>query len=267
MRKGLESYIRKQIQVNNNGSTAGFSKVGAFCITKGVSEYVLTAYARDEETGSILYDGDSIDDDSFAANESASVSNYGVEFQGYTWDKWDIGGTICPNTISRECSNAKLSAGDKTVYANYLRDKFRGRTTVSGDGSGDTGFVNSDTGVKVKIDNCVDGCTISFGHQMKRERGAGGSSYTITRVSNTTSVAGGEMGKGPFNQTGPASVRNSESITLYPGDIVCETMSFYPETIPGSKTAYSQACVIANAPTPSINAKVRDLNASEAYHE
>ncbi|MBQ6414228.1 hypothetical protein IJI28_01205 [Candidatus Saccharibacteria bacterium] len=254
-------------------SSLSYTKVGAFCAwdTKP-PEYTLTAYAREYDGSSnpLLNNGKPIDDDSYNANESASVSNmHFAKPDGYSWFKWDVGGSICPNETDSECENDSMPAKSTSVAAYYLRDKFEGRTLVSGAGTGDTGFVKTNKSVTVELDNCDNGCTVKFDHQMKRTQGVGASSYSISRVSNLSSAASGNMGSGSFSQTGPASVRDSGDITLYSGNVVCETLTFQPQTIAGSSTAYSQVCVIAKAPAQVgsfIDAQVRDQDSADTYH-
>ena len=254
--------------------TADFDDVGAFCTWGTVDDiYVLTAYAK-EYGGGYFENGNSIDDDYYFAGEEAEVDNSEKEYPGFTWYKWDINfndgktGKICPNNTNRECIKANMPAENTTVIAYYLRDKFEGKTSVSGSGSGTTGWVSSSTGKMIHLSNCEDGCTATFNHKMRRTQGAGASSYSIVKKTNVPSISSTTVkAKTTFDSTGEPTVRDSGTYTLKPGDYVCETMTFLPQTIPGSNTSYSQVCVIADTPAESIDAKVKDPKSASKYHD
>lgn len=252
---------------NNNGSAAGFKSKGAFCVVNSaVNAFTLNAYAVDENSGELL-NGGPIDDDSYSAGETASVDNLGWEFDGYTWHMWDINGRICPNNPGRECAHADMPGGNTAVNAYYLRNRFAGITSISGTRSDSTNWANyqSNQTKQVRLGNCASGCSVNFNHQMKTEQGSGSTSYTIKRVSNTSSISSGTVASGSFSG-GQSSVRNSGTMTLYTGMVVCETLSFTAEPVSG-KGAYSQICAIADAPADSsINAQVRNPDAASTYH-
>lgn len=250
--------------------TADYKTVGGFCTWGTVEKFTLTAYAK-EYGGGFLNNSVKIDDDAYAAGGDAEVDNVGDEYKGYTWYKWDIGGSICANWTSRECSHSNMPAKDTTVYAYYLRDKFEGKTSVSGASSETTGWASANTAKVAHLSNCLEGCTVSFNHQMKRTQGAGASSYSIARKTNIPLVTSGTVANPTtFNASGETDVRNSESYTLRPGHFVCETMTFYPQTVSGASTVYTQVCVIADVPGSTdsfIDARVRDQQSAEKYHD
>lgn len=252
----------KTLYEDTFGSNSDFKSTGSFCFFG--KKYTLTAYAKvDNANGAFLNNSKAIDSNQVRDGETATVyNNKWTVPGGYSFTKWSNNGTGSSLTIDSLES-------DTTVYAYYVVDKFEGRTSVSGAGTGDTGFVKANKSVTVELDNCDNGCTVKFDHQMKRTQGVGASSYSISRVSNLSSAASGNMGSGSFSQTGPASVRDSGDITLYSGNVVCETLTFQPQTIAGSSTAYSQVCVIAKAPAQVgsfIDAQVRDQDSADAYH-
>ena len=346
-KKAKNDYARKEF------AGVKFSEVGAFCtwLKDPPDPFILTAIPK-EDTGSVLNGGNRIDYDEFYAGEQGLVTSSSYNPTGYTWYKWDDG-EVCKGAVGRNCSNSKMPAGDRTVYAYYRRDKFEGKTSVSVAESGksvSTGFVGTTSVVgPVYLSGCEDGCKVTFQHQMQRVRGTSKTTYNITRKTNAPLASNGEVvastnfpdaglqvsceevesgeahdynadgeeivdeetggdeiiideevidedeggdeiiddeedeiiieeeiedeslcgteNDGSSNPgDGSATTVRTVSYDLKPGDVVCETLTFKPETVPGAGTAYTRICVIADGElSTSINAQVRDRESAAKY--
>ena len=167
-----------------------------------------------------------------------------------------------------------ITVPDETVYSG---------SSTAGDKS--TGFVRSNTNApNYYLNNCspTTGCKVTFSHSLRRDMGDKASAYTITRTSNypynsTTKkgVNGGTLANSSLNGTG--TVR-SETLTLYPGMVVCESMSFTTSVNNGQRaTTTVCASALGNAQPPNpdpdgpdgdqafINIKVKNTYASANY--
>lgn len=104
---------------------------------------------------------------------------------------------------------------------------FSGKSTV---GSVTTGWINATTSRTAVINNCtMSGCKIKFTHSLRRSTGNGTSSYEITRTSNYSKmgVDGRKLKSGTEKFSGGNEKDEySETVTLVPGQVVCEEMRF-----------------------------------------
>lgn len=180
---------------------------------------------------------------------------------------------------------AKACATAKITY-------FKGRSSVSGGASGDTGWVNTNTSKTVNINNCsaTSGCKATFKHELQRSNSIGSTTYAISRTSNLVTstraiAANNNVKTGTFNSSS-AAVSTNGAFTLYPGMVVCEKMLFKPNndstktvsnvstTICASALGNAQPNDPSNPDTPEnpstasgdtsfINIKVRNQNVSK----
>lgn len=133
-------------------------------------------------------------------------------------------------------SNDKVDAGSCMFTIESL---FQGKVSVSGSTSGDTGWSNTSTEKVFYANNCTNGCTVSFTHEMKRTQGIGSTDYKAVRRSNLTetprAISDGDVASGTFrpstdtSQNGNAkTVGTDGTYKLYPGMKVCEKLTFKP---------------------------------------
>ena len=149
---------------------------------------------------------------------------------------------------AKACMSAKVST-------------FEGRTRVSGAAVKADGYRNttsSEGDQLVTINNCspVDGCKVSFEHSLKRTAGIGSTNWVVERTSNLTSsssdraVSDAEgdaaLGRGTFSAAEQV-VKTDGEITLYPGMVVCEKLTFKPsnDTTQTINNVYTRVCVSA----------------------
>ena len=165
----------------------------------------------------------------------------------------DSGGSsyVSGSATPKETYNEKMAGTDVVRYAVYVMNQFAGRSRVLQDGEekGSTGFVTRASSWTVyEIPDCTtDGCKATIQHDLKRITGTGNTTYTIKRT--TSNIPGAETGviktvtTETFAGGNEVQERNAE-YTLYPGQIVCETLIFATDKdVIDSKTAI---CVSAN---------------------
>ena len=223
----------------------------------------LTAYAKDSASGADLNDGNPISTAQTNGEnwvwweDSATVSSANFNPTGYTWKAWDINGGLCNNSTSRSCTEDSAT-DDKQTNAYYDKNTFEGQSILSGDASATVGY-NTTGGYAIGyINNCspITGCKASFKHNIKRSLGSGTTSYSVTRTSNLTVSdravsAGTVVATRDWNQVNN-EVSSTGPFTLYPGMIVCETLTFKPYNVPNTADVTSTVCVSAlgNAQPP-----------------
>lgn len=132
-----------------------------------------------------------------------------------------------------------------------------------------TGWQNKtpDKETRYILENCdpIAGCKATIKHSLKKTEGSGSTDYTITRRSNYYDAKTGHgyksrdsedpLASGTFspNNNNSQTIR-SEELTLYPGQVVCETLSFLPSNnqVNAPNLAKITVCVsaIGNAQSP-----------------
>ena len=210
---------------------------------------------------------------------SASVTVASIKgnykFTGY--------GSSCNNNKTETCTINPLNS-DLNVYAYYeLRNEFEGQVRVSEesktweeipDSKKKTTGWTQENGKKVihNINNCdpVNGCTVRFAHWLRRTIGNESTSYKITRTSNYYTISSGtiigtttEDFSQPTTDTGNKRVRLEDFTNkLYPGQAVCETLTFdaNADTKEVSITACAFALGNAQPDDPSDPDKPEDPN-------
>ncbi|MBQ6487254.1 hypothetical protein IJI89_02390 [Candidatus Saccharibacteria bacterium] len=149
-------------------------------------------------------------------------------------------------------SNTTTAKVEACAHANP--SKFEGLAKVTTPSGAKTlGWRDSSASDTQNVSGCkLSGCTVTFEHNLRRVSGIGSTPYTITRTSNYTSKTGNatlknetETFSGIANGTGKQEY--SESITLVPGQVVCEILSFKPNNDVVNVASNAQIKVCASA--------------------
>ncbi len=154
------------------------------------------------------------------------------------------GETVCYKLIFRpygKKSDGTDRANDTTATlescVNAEVSLFEGKSSMTGAESATTDWVKTSKTETKFIENCTNGCSVSFNHRMKRTQGVGSMDYKITRTSNLTESgrkidSNSNVKTGTFSPSGTnpveAEVSANGPFTLYPGVVVCETLTFKP---------------------------------------
>lgn len=179
------------------------------------------------------------------------------------------GQTVCYKIsfISRSSGDAALAVGAYAeACATAKVTNFQGESSVTGATTKSTEWQNSNKTETAFIENCspTTGCQVSFNHSLKRLSGAlGWTDYVVKRTSNMTTsdkaiANNNDVKSGTFN-TSEAGVSFSGPFTLYPGMVVCETLTFKPNnnqvSVPDDVTTKICASALGKAqpddPSPS----------------
>ena len=154
-----------------------------------------------------------------------------------------------------ETTSKTLSACVTAKVSNFY-DK---STVTSGRTTGNTDWLNAtntSSPKRVDISNCspTSGCSVTFKHEMKRTNSIGSTVYSIARTSNLTSTSSTrKIDEGtvksltrltPTSNDTAVKIREN-TVTLYPGMVVCETVTFRPNneverTSSGRGVTYSE---------------------------
>ena len=157
---------------------------------------------------------------------------------GYTWESHSLVSGDKNETTSIDITNFEVR-DNVTITTRATLDRFEGLSSVRDFSTKETktnGWTNESGTVIQTIDCTVNGCQADFQHALKRTAGAGSVVYKITRTSNYTGkgVNSGTMAEsttlGFSSNDNGVIVRNQDDsrVMLYPGQVVCETLSFKP---------------------------------------
>ena len=140
------------------------------------------------------------------------------------------------------------------VCVNAKATKFYGVTSVKKSGGGilsTTNWQNVTKSNRLQLSGCspVDGCEIKFEHKLKSDPNHGGSTgYTVKRASNAVSnslgdrkIASGDMKNDTFSGS-ETTVFESDTLKVYPGMLICETLSFRQSNA-ATTTIFTRVCV------------------------
>ncbi len=221
---------------------------------KRLKEFDLVAYAKLLNLdGSIspMNGGSAISSSTAFYGSNASVTSAYYNPAGYTWLKWGAQGACSGAGANRGCS-VNMTA-DHNVNAYYVRNIWQGVSSLWGDASTSTGWVNTNSTKIAHISNCspVNGCHVNFNHKIRRISGSGSTPYTVSRSSNlvtsTKAIANdGGVRSGNSNSNGvEEEVSRSGAFTLYPGMVLCEKLTFAAYNTPNAGTVATQVCVSA----------------------
>ena len=194
-----------------------------------------------------LYKGDELKI-TFTVNNGYTLTGHTVNGTSFTsGETYTVGG-------SSTCT-------DTTIATTAVRNEFEGMSRVgSGGGWDSTGWKNtSDTKTRY-VSNCdpVNGCKVQFEHNLRRTAGDGTVTYSITRTSNYSSVSNTTLANNltaSFTGNNVATTVRSASdseVTLYPGQVVCENLSFAPNIATSRITLTVCASALGNAQSGEI---------------
>ena len=87
----------------------------------------------------------------------------------------------------------------------------------------------------IDIANCdsVNGCTAKFTHLLRRDSGSSSTTYTIKRTSNYNTVSSKTLASNKTENFADGNTKTVYTDTvskLFPGQVVCETLNFRPNT-------------------------------------
>ena len=149
-------------------------------------------------------------------------------------------------------SNTTTATAKACAHANPSTFEGLAKVTTPS-GTKTLGWRNTSVTETQNITGCtLSGCTVTFEHHLKRTAGVGSTAYTITRTSNFTGRTGNatlknetEYFTGISNGTGKKEY--DESITLVPGQVVCEILTFKPNNDVVNVASNTQIKICASA--------------------
>lgn len=205
---------------------------------------------------------------------------------GYSWNEHKVyykntDGTSLSRSGSQSEANPNCYAvsshtvhSDVKVKTRANENSFEGKSDV---GSSTTDWSKTNKTVYYQIDNCspTNGCKVTFKHHLRRSSGEGEVSYSINRTSNyskngvnsTTLV---DNAVESFGSENTALVYTDGNLVLYPGQKVCETLTFKPSALKND-TAELKTCALALGKAQPegdgafINIKVKNATGNNAY--
>ncbi len=131
-------------------------------------------------------------------------------------------------------SYSNTTTATATACAHANPSTFEGQSKVTtGSGTTTSGWRNTSTNGTQNISGCTTaGCSITFQHYLRRTSGIGSTTYNVTRTSNYSTISGATLKSGTETFTGVSNntsvLEYQETITLMPGQVVCETLTFKP---------------------------------------
>ncbi len=175
---------------------------------------------------------------------------------GYSWGSHSFVGKDVNNTT--DTTIAHTVGANVTVTASANENTFQGKSDV---GPETTGWKNANTTVNYEIpcDDPVAGCKVTFTHRLKRVN-SGSVTYTVTRESNydkkgvDTRTLKNNVTEN-FTNGNTVVAHPDNNLTLYPGQVVCETLTFNPKAKAPDTKVSLKACALATGnaqPTPSL---------------
>lgn len=160
--------------------------------------------------------------------EYASVTRGSAS--GYSFNGWKSSANA--NTyISTQGTYGNNLNSNLTIYAEYEKNDGGGKIDTYLPGFNSTGYLNRNETVTYEKNDCsaTAGCEIRFKHFLKRDSGAGAINFTVVRVTKNgdKSSSATTLKSSTFNGAkGIESNVLNDSVKLYPGQSVCETLTF-----------------------------------------
>lgn len=192
---------------------------------------------------------------------------------GYTLTSFKINDSGVSPT-DKYCTDVSASQyavnGNTKVVARAETNKFSGLSLVSSSSgswsktngksvgrnqNGDFAYTNASDTAYLPI-NCdsVNGCTVKFWHYLRRDAGAGSTTYKITRTSNYSSISAGTV-KDTTTETFSAgsTIKEREEAfekKMMPGQVVCETLTFWADRNKENQSLTVCALAVGDAQPP-----------------
>lgn len=234
-------YVKKNMQSN----------VTVYAVFKKRVYYTLTAKSV-TESGVSLSSVSGLGDRSDGPVEDGQTARVTHGTNGnYTfvcWKETNNSGAACVSPVKDEYSRVMHS--DFTVYAVYQKDVMSARIDTYLRGVlNRIEYTSEGKTARYELKDCspIEGCDASFKHYLKGSGVSGSINYKVARRSNYT--AGGidtrQLKSASFNRldTAGREVYADNSLKLYPGQVVCETLEFNPYN-DGNKVTL-ESCVSA----------------------
>lgn len=279
-------YIRKPSKKNLTAyAVTEFKEEG----DKGYHKYLTTSGTVSDWLESAPNNAYSVSSGLVSYGSSASVtvdnSKGNYEFGGWGSSCGDEAGETADNA-SRKCTVNALN-DNENVYAYYNAvSLFMGDSAVAEVSENNKGIKWNDIPENKKkytnwqseskldtptyvVNNCDSekGCWVSFRHYLKRMSGTGSTKFSIERE------LGDDVGWTIHNFT-TASGENvaANPVKMYPGQKLCETLSFYAKSDSGANVkgdvVQTRICAAAVATVGAdIDIQIRDQQSSDRYNE
>lgn len=270
MNKDDQNYVRATSSseanyISNSGATLNIKNINSEMTVYAVYRRVSLVAKSIDEAGNSLSSKAGLEDKSpstLTPGGLASVTrgeNDRYLFMGWRMNINDSNYVTSTNsgeaqyiTNSGNTLNIKSINSAMTVYAVYKeKSSFKGQIIVTGaSGSASVGYTDKSESKVYNVNNCTaSGCQVTFTHNLQRETGGEGVSYTISRTSNYWHDG---IGVEPKNnlKSGTEKFASSpvkeyeETLTLVPGQVVCEKISFKPY-VEKTETADLELCASA----------------------
>ncbi|MBQ6487369.1 hypothetical protein IJI89_03005 [Candidatus Saccharibacteria bacterium] len=210
-----------------------------------------------------------------------SIYNYSTyAYQDYANDLLRPGETYCYQVSFYPFgayANNKVSTAEACAHAN--ESTFQGKINVTGGATGDTGWKSESDSQNKILTSCTYArpCTVNFQHYLRRTSGIGSTTYTIRRTSNYSDVQNATLKSNVteyfnnINNYTAVKEADDNNITLVPGQMVCELLTFNPtnNVIDVKPNAEIKYCAIATGnaqPSDPIDpATIGDDDLSNAF--
>ena len=217
-----------------------------YAVYKKLEKYVLTGIPVDTDGNEItafprVYSAPT------KYGDTAQVTRYDASGDGYSFLGWRDVPTGAYTQLSQIYTQSPIT-GDKTVYAVYEKNTIQGKVDASSaSGADTTGWTATNKTISHIIYNCpTSGCAGKFEHHLMAISGSGLSHYKILRSSDGSIENASVIKENDYSgQKGVDSVLMTNNMTLYPGDTVCETLTFDASYGLGNNNVNLTACILA----------------------
>lgn len=219
------------IDCEDSGCYATFKLALRNKLNNGKTVYGVTRQKNSENVGNVATTPGS----PFTPGINGTLISTGVSDTYTAKEFLKPGDQVCYflNFDPREVNNVTLTT--LKVCAKAKTTTFKGKSTLSGTVSRVIDWRDTDDAVTVPIENCspIYGCTVKFKQELRRESGLGVSNYVVSRTSNLTDnnssraiPSNNNLASGIFPKGAGTIVYESGDISLYPGMVVCDQLSF-----------------------------------------
>ena len=258
--------------------TQGFpSNLYAFCYWN--DKYILTAKSVDVNGNSLAKVSGLEDRKSPETRENQAASVTHGSNSRYIFLGWKAVASADIFLSTEDTYTVEEIKQDTTVYAVYReKNSFEGQIKVtSGSAESSVGYTSENgksTTLNIQDCDAVDGCKVTFGHNLKRDYGDDGTTYVISRTGvdpKDVLVSGTENFKNDSNQVVNPRRVYTDTVTMRPGQKVCETLSFNAnDKSEAAKTVKVTACAVATGTVKTsldINVLNKDVAKYSSYQK